>query len=88
MRETALDAYAHQDVPFEQLVEELGRSAACATPLFQVMLVLQNARTRSRAGAAGADAPAPIAAEQGTAQFDLLVDLTRDGGGARRRSLS
>ncbi|MGW3292314.1 AMP-binding protein, partial [Streptomyces sp. NPDC001002] len=80
VRETGLEAYAHQDVPFEKLVEELAPARSLARhPLFQVMLALQN--TVAPAGAASAVEMAGLVssslpATAAAAKFDLDVSLS------------
>ncbi|MFM2051975.1 MAG: non-ribosomal peptide synthetase, partial [Pseudomonadota bacterium] len=47
-RQTALSAYAHQDLPFDYLVEQLNPARSMGhAPLFQVMFALQNAHQES-----------------------------------------
>ncbi|MEM9503060.1 MAG: amino acid adenylation domain-containing protein, partial [Cyanobacteria bacterium P01_E01_bin.43] len=74
VREVTLDAYAHQSVPFEQVVEALAvpRSWSHA-PLFQVMFVLQNAPLPPMA-MEGLEWE-PLVLESGTAKFDLTLSM-------------
>ncbi|WP_439658272.1 amino acid adenylation domain-containing protein [Lentzea sp. HUAS TT2] len=79
-KETAFDAYAHQDVPFERVVERLGVDRGSpAHPVYQVMLVLQEDSAPPRLDGLGVTVePLDLAA----AKLDLSVVFARrtDGG--------
>src|SRR5262249_14646796 len=82
VREACLGAYAHQDVPFERLVEGLQPDRdPSRSPLFQVMFVLQNAPQQAL------ELPglrlAPWDVDTGTSKFDLTLRLTEWEGGLR-----
>ncbi|MFF9091399.1 amino acid adenylation domain-containing protein, partial [Streptomyces sp. NPDC014991] len=84
VRETALSAYSHQDVPFEHLVEVLNPvRSPNRHPLFQVALVLQNTPEAGLALPGVEVTPEP--AGSGTSRFDLFFSVTErgDAGGVR-----
>jgi len=74
VREVALGAYTHQDLPFEQLVEALQPERSLSyTPLFQVMFTLDDAIVASM------KLPeltvSSFSFETGTAKFDLTLSI-------------
>ncbi len=79
VREVVLAAFAHQEVPFELLVDDLraGRDLS-RNPLFQILFVGQNAPLRRQ------ELPglrlAPREVDLGTARFDLALSLADTGG--------
>ncbi|MGI9307514.1 MAG: amino acid adenylation domain-containing protein, partial [Gammaproteobacteria bacterium] len=78
--QTALDAYTHQDIPFEQLVEELKvERDTSRSPLFQVMLVLQNISYDVDLDSTGLEGEL-VATEQQTSKFDLNFSVQENAG--------
>ncbi|HEX6040310.1 condensation domain-containing protein, partial [Longimicrobium sp.] len=77
VRETTLDAYAHQDVPFEQVVDALGVERSLShSPVFQVMLTHQTAIGGGAADRRLGDLSArPAGASLGTSRFDMTVGI-------------
>ncbi len=79
VREATLAAYAHQEVPFERLVEELAPVRdGSRPPLVQVMLSLQNA-PRGALSLPGLELAA-LAVETGTAKLELTVTFGEAAG--------
>ncbi|MEV1178701.1 condensation domain-containing protein, partial [Nonomuraea sp. NPDC049784] len=79
VRETDLEAFAHQEVPFERVVQDLnpvrhpGRH-----PLVDVVLALQN-NARAELDLPGVESRVEVV-RTGAARFELLVDVTDDYG--------
>ena len=87
VRQVTLGAYAHQDVPFEKLVEELQPERDLSiSPLFQVMFIIQNTPLEAHAklvpvNAQYKEAAAQMTIEVGVAKFDLTLYVIETGAG-------
>jgi amino acid adenylation domain-containing protein len=83
-REVTLEAAAHQDLPFERLVEELAPERDLRqTPLFRVMFVVQNAPAREIELPGISWTAVPV--ETGAANFDLTLTFDDTPQGLRTR---
>ncbi|MEW5929248.1 MAG: amino acid adenylation domain-containing protein [Gemmatimonadota bacterium] len=80
VREAALGAYAHQELPFERLVEELGTERSLThTPVFQTVFTMglpRPERERPEPGGLGVE---PYSAGEHAAKFDLDLVLSDTG---------
>lgn len=77
VQETVLGAQAHQDLPFEQLVDALQPVRALShTPLFQVMFALQTSLAKTLAMISLEVSAMEL--DSGGAKFDLSLDMTED----------
>jgi non-ribosomal peptide synthetase component F len=82
VREVCLGAYAHQDLPYEKLLEELRPPRDLSrNPLFQVLCVLHNT-PREAPGLAGLTLSS-MEVDIQKARFDLTLDLSETPEGLR-----
>jgi amino acid adenylation domain-containing protein len=85
VRRTALDAYAHQDIPFEQLVEHVApKRDLSRNPFFQVQFTLVN-RSLVEWDFSGIETSRSGYADNPTSELDLSVMLSEVPGGLRCR---
>ncbi|ARU63540.1 hypothetical protein CBW65_22920 [Tumebacillus avium] len=80
VKDVTLEAYTHQDIPFEKLVDELQPERNLAhSPLFQVMFMLQNMPS-AQPEMAGVKLE-PVAIEENHAKFDLTLAMQESADG-------
>jgi len=76
VKATTLSAYAHQDLPFEQVVEAVKPPRSMShSPIFQVMLALNNTPKGDALTLPGL-CLSPVTRPSTTTQFDLTLSLT------------
>ncbi|MFY1671402.1 amino acid adenylation domain-containing protein [Plantactinospora sp. WMMB334] len=81
VRTTAQDAYAHQDVPFDLVVDAVAPERSLShSPLFQVRFALQS-QPRDDPDPGSGLRLEMLHREQRTARFDLVVDVWETGAG-------
>lgn len=74
VKQMTLDAYSHQDLPFERLIETLQPQRSLAhAPLFQVMFILQNTPMAPLELSDVTLSPLPV--ELVAAKFDLTLSI-------------
>jgi amino acid adenylation domain-containing protein len=79
VRASTLEAYANQDVPFEQVVDALKPPRSLNySPVFQVMFSLNNTPDGGQVSLPGLTL-SPVAAARTTSQFDLSLSLAETG---------
>ncbi|HEV2734381.1 MAG TPA: amino acid adenylation domain-containing protein, partial [Longimicrobiaceae bacterium] len=80
VRERVLEAHAHQDLPFERLVDELSVERSRAhSPLFQAMFSFSAARAEGDGLDLGGVEVEPLGAPGGTEKFDLTLGVADAG---------
>ncbi|RYZ36378.1 MAG: non-ribosomal peptide synthetase, partial [Myxococcaceae bacterium] len=80
VKEATLGAFAHQDLPFEKLVEELQPPRILGrTPLFQVLFALQNMPQQQLQLPGFSLRPLPLDSATARFELELILSETPDG---------